>query len=165
MPTAQSARTMFTINRSMEFFSEAELTREMGADRHAWGRAVLKELLDNSLDACETAGIPPVIVITADESARTLTVQDNGPGLPVEVLTKSLDYTIRVSDKAYYVSPSRGQQGHALKCLWPLPFVAGGQRWPGQVDVRMHGMCYEVRVSVDAIAQKPQLTCTSVPAP
>jgi DNA topoisomerase VI subunit B len=148
----------------MEFFSEAELTKELG-DRRAWGRAILKELLDNSLDACESAGTPPIITVTADEVAHTLTVQDNGPGLPVAVLEKSLDYTVRVSDKTYYCSPSRGQQGHALKCLWPLPFVLGGQRQPGRVDVATGGVRYDIRVSVDALAQTPRVTLTAVPAP
>jgi DNA topoisomerase VI subunit B len=159
------ARTLFTMSRTMEFFSEAELAKELSTPRHQWGKAILKELVDNALDACETAGIAPHITVTEDDRARTLTVQDNGPGLPLAVLEKSLDYTVRVSDKAYYVSPSRGQQGHALKCLWPLPFVVGGQRAPGQVDVSMHGMRYEVRVSVDAIAHFPQLTVTPIPAP
>jgi Protein of unknown function C-terminus (DUF2399) len=72
---------------------------------------------------------------------------------------------VRVSDKAYYVSPSRGQLGNAFKCLWALPYVLSGYRQHGQVDVCTSGVRYEVRVSVDHIAQRPVLTLTPVPDP
>ena len=44
---------------------------------------MLKELLDNSLDACESAHIPPVIAVYLQDDA--LTVTDNGSGLPLDV--------------------------------------------------------------------------------
>jgi DNA topoisomerase VI subunit B len=43
---------------------------------------LLKELLDNSIDAAEDAGIPPAVQVTVDGQA--LTVTDNGPGIPPE---------------------------------------------------------------------------------
>lgn len=99
-------RTTFTTSRALEFFSEKELAMQMGFDAAHWPIALLKELLDNALDACETAGVAPVV--TVQEDTQSLTVTDNGPGLPLETLSRSLDYRVRVSDKAHYVSPSRG---------------------------------------------------------
>src|SRR6516165_526707 len=139
MANAILTRTTFRTSRTLEFFSERELTMQLGVSRDFWARAILKELLDNALDACEQTDHPPVITVTEDEAAHTLTVQDNGPGLPVTTLEKSLDYTVRVSDKANYVSPSRGQLGNALKCLWGLPYVLSGAREQGQVDVSVDG--------------------------
>jgi DNA topoisomerase VI subunit B len=110
-------RTTFTTSRTLEFFTERELTMQLGVPPDRWGLAILKELIDNALDATEQTDQPPVITVTEDAEAHTLTVQDNGAGLPVATLEKSVDYTVRVSDKAYYVSPSRGQLGNALKCL------------------------------------------------
>src|SRR5215471_2730342 len=136
----QITRTTFTTSRTLEFFTERELTMQLGVSRERWGLAILKELLDNALDACEQTDRPPVIMVTEDKHTHTLSVQDNGPGLPVATLEKSLDYTVRVSDKAYYVSPSRGQLGNALKCLWALPYVLSGYRQHGQVDVCTSGM-------------------------
>ena len=42
---------------------------------------------------------------------------DFGTGLPVATLERSLDYGVRVSDKAFYVSPTRGQLGLTLMRL------------------------------------------------
>src|SRR5262245_30486668 len=107
-------RTTFEMHRALEFFTERELQMQIGFARWHWVVALTKELMDNGLDACETAGIAPELTVTLDDS--TLTVHDNGPGLPEATLARSLDYLVRVSDKAHYVSPSRGQLGNALKC-------------------------------------------------
>ncbi|MER2529117.1 MAG: DUF2399 domain-containing protein [Candidatus Competibacter denitrificans] len=145
-------RETFELSRSLEFFSERELTAQIGHPRHFWPAALLKELLDNALDACENAGIAPVIVVELQDDA--LIVTDNGPGLPLATLEKSLDYTVRVSDKTGYVSPSRGQQGNALKTLWAAPFVATGT---GIITVETATYRREVRVTLDRIAQVPVL--------
>ena len=50
-------RTTFTTNRVLEFFSEKELTMQLGHSRAMWPVALLKELLDNALDGCEQAGV------------------------------------------------------------------------------------------------------------
>ena len=42
----------------------------------------VKELLDNALDACETASIEPVIPVSVDECNR-VTIADNGLGIAV----------------------------------------------------------------------------------
>ena len=44
----------------------------------------VKELVDNSIDACEEAGITPEISITVD--ADSISVSDNGPGLSAETI-------------------------------------------------------------------------------
>jgi DNA topoisomerase VI subunit B len=165
MALAPVSRTTFRTNRTLEFFSERELTMQLGVSRERWGLAILKELLDNALDATEHNDQPPVITITEDAEAHTLSVHDNGPGLPLDTLQQSLDYTVRVSDKAYYVSPSRGQLGNAFKCIWALPYVLSGARQHGRVDVGTGGMRYEVHVHVDHIAQQPVLSLTPVPDP
>ncbi len=98
---------------------------QIGCRPEGWPLALTKELIDNALDACETASVSPVITVTLD--GASVTVADNGPGLPEATLTKSLDYASRTSDKSYYVSPTRGQLGNALKCMWAGPFVYSGE--------------------------------------
>ncbi len=115
----------------MEFFTEKELQKQIGHSRHFWPVVLIKELIDNALDACEQAGIAPDITVTVERAA--VSVQDNGPGLPATTLEKSLDYTVRVSDKSHYVSPTCGQLGNALKCVWAAPFVVDGEH--GRVEV------------------------------
>lgn len=160
MTTAATlTRTTFTTSRVLEFFTEKELQMQIGYEAAVWPLALTKEVIDNALDACETAGILPEIAVTV--TPDTITVRDNGPGLPEATLRRSLDYLIRVSDKSYYVSPTRGQLGNALKCVWAAPFVATGER--GRVDVVTGGACFRIDVTLDRIAQAPRLDLASGP--
>jgi DNA topoisomerase VI subunit B len=145
-------RTTFQTSRLLEFFSEKGLQMQIGFAKLQWPIALLKELVDNALDACETASVPPDIEVTVEPDR--VTVRDYGPGLPVKTLTQSLDYLVRVSDKAHYVSPTRGQLGNALKCLWAAPYVAHGE--DGYVEVVTHGTRHRIAVTLDRIAQRPQ---------
>ena len=149
-------RTTFTTSRVLEFFSEKELNMQLGHSRAMWPIALLKELLDNAMDAAELAGVAPEISVTL--TADTFTVHDNGPGLPEETLAGSLDYSVRVSDKAYYVSPTRGQLGNALMAVFAAPFVADGAR--GRVDVTAGGIRHQIEVTLDRIAQEPHVEHT-----
>ncbi len=124
-------RTTFETSRLMEFFSEKELTMQIGHGMEWWPIAMVKELIDNGLDSCELAGVPPEITVHLEQHA--ISIQDNGPGIPAATVKRSIDYSIRVSDKSYYVSPTRGQLGNALKCVYAVPFV-GWRKIP-----RYHG--------------------------
>jgi len=152
-------RQVFTLSRALEFFSERELTTQIGYDRAWWPIALVKELIDNGLDACENAGAAPEIQITVQPDA--VAVQDNGPGLPLATLERSLDYQVRVSDKIGYVAPTRGQQGNALKTVWAAPYVIDGEA--GQIDVTTGGTIYHVEVALDRIAQQPTLSLRTSP--
>ncbi len=146
-------RTTFSTSRLMEFFSEKELSMQIGHGPDLWPLALTKELIDNALDACETAGTAPEITVTVEPDA--VAVQDNGPGLPADTLRESLDYTLRVSDKLHYVSPTRGQLGNALKCVWAAPYVADGER--GLVQIITGGEAHRIEVTLDRIAGKPHI--------
>jgi DNA topoisomerase VI subunit B len=55
------ARTTFQTSRLLEFFSEKELQMQIGFAQAQWPLALLNALLNNALDACETAGMLPDI--------------------------------------------------------------------------------------------------------
>ncbi len=149
--TATLQRETFSTSRLLEFFTEKELSMQIGLPKPGWAIALLKELIDNALDACERADVPPDIDVRIEDDV--VSVRDNGPGLPADTLRGSLDYSIRVSDKSHYVSPTRGQLGNALKCLWAAPYVINGDR--GVVEVHVNGRAYVVTVELDRIAQRP----------
>ena len=72
-------RTTFSTSRLLDFCSQKGLVAQTGHDTDDWPLVVLKELMDNALDACEEAGVPPEITITVDGDGITIT--DNGPGI------------------------------------------------------------------------------------
>ena len=73
-------RTTFRTSRLLEFCSPKELTAQTGHEPDDWPLVILKELVDNALDACEEAGITPAIGVTG--RAWQDPVRDNGPGMP-----------------------------------------------------------------------------------
>jgi DNA topoisomerase VI subunit B len=92
---------------------------QTGHEPELWPLVIVKELLDNSLDAAEEVVIAPEIRIKL--TGRSIAVVDNGPGLPAETLAKILDFTTRTSSREACVSPSRGQQGNVLKTVLAMP--------------------------------------------
>jgi len=129
---------------------------QTGHGTYEWPRVILKELLDNALDACEEAGTSPIIKVTVD--ANGISVADNGPGIPTKTIEGILDYTIRVSSREAYVAPDRGAQGNALKTLVAMPFVLDGDH--GQVDITTGGERHEIAFRVDPIRQEPKIERT-----
>jgi DNA topoisomerase VI subunit B len=146
-------RVAFTTSRMLDFFSEKELTAQTGHDPAHWPLVILKELADNSLDACEESGsgTAPQIEVTVD--GEGITVADNGPGIPQQTIDGVLDYSVRVSSREAYVAPDRGAQGNALKTLMTMPFVL--DRTSGRVTVTARGVCHEIEVGVDPLRQVP----------
>jgi len=119
-------RVAFETPRAHEYFDKGGLRTLIGHDVPLWPLVLIKELADNALDACETAGIAPEIAITVEPDA--FSVADNAGGLKPEIIDGSLTYEVRISDKKWYVCPTRGQLGSALKTLWPACAVATGTR-------------------------------------
>ncbi|VVB97054.1 Type 2 DNA topoisomerase 6 subunit B [uncultured archaeon] len=73
----------------------------------------VKEAVDNSLDACEEAGILPDIFIKLESKSRdnvTLIVEDNGPGIVKEQIPRVFAKLLYGS-RFHSVKQSRGQQG------------------------------------------------------
>ena len=136
MTARQLARTTFSTSRLLDFASAKELTAQTGHAVDEWPLVIVKELLDNALDACEEAGIAPAIAIEVDEDG--ILVSDNGPGVPASTIEGVLDFSIRVSSREAYVSPTRGAQGNALKTIVAMPFVlSDGER--GEVEIAARG--------------------------
>jgi DNA topoisomerase VI subunit B len=109
-------------------------------------------LFDNALDACEEAGIAPEISV--EITPEGIRIADNGPGIPESVVESVLDFSIRVSSREAYVSPSRGAQGNALKTIVAMPFVLSGS---GGVEIESRGTRHQIQIDVDRLRQQPRI--------
>ena len=157
-PTLQ--RTTFTTSRLLDFASEKELVAQTGHHRQAWPLVVMKELVDNALDACEETGFSPVIDIAVNDDG--IAVTDNGPGLPALTIHDVLDFQVRTSSREAYVSPCRGAQGNALKTIVAMPFVLDGTA--GRVEIMTGGIKHLIDFAIDRIKQEPVISHTEEPA-
>ena len=158
--TNKLRRQTFTISRQLEYFSESELTTQTGYAKDLWWpQVIVKELIDNALDACEQAEFLPSIAI--ELTRDSVKVSDNGLGIPSPVVKRLLDYSTRTSNKQVYVSPTRGAQGNALKTILAIPYVlAGGKETT--VEIESRGLKHRILVSTDALARKPKIQHTAV---
>ena len=145
------SRATLRTSRLLDFASEKELVAQTGHQKASWPVVIVKELVDNAIDAAEETGTAPVVTVTVDRTG--ITVEDNGPGIPADVVEDILDFSVRVSSREAYVSATRGAQGNALKTILAMPFVLDGQR--GRVAIEAQGSAHVIGFAVDRIRQQP----------
>jgi DNA topoisomerase VI subunit B len=154
------------VSRLMEFCTKRELVNQTGHDSDYWHLVVLKEAIDNALDAAEDAEIAPVLSVTVVPGS--ITIEDNGPGIPAETIKSVIDYDVRVSTNEAYVSPTRGAQGNALKTILPMGYVMDAHRGEGaagRTTIESHGIAHHIEFAVDHIRLEPKITRKTTPSP
>ncbi len=141
-------RTTFETSRAAEYFDVDELQTQTGQPLSNFAAVALKELVDNALDACETAKVAPEVGIEVceEEGLIQISVSDNGPGIPAEVVRKILNFDTRTLDKAAYRAPTRGAQGNALKTVLGIPHALGCAE---PVIIEAQGVRHSIRARVD----------------
>ncbi|HED65143.1 MAG TPA: DNA topoisomerase VI subunit B, partial [Planctomycetes bacterium] len=118
---AEPKRRRSTAQSMAERQREISVSEFFTKNRHLLGfdsplKALLtaiKEAVDNSLDACEEAGILPEIWVAiepTEEGRYRMVVEDNGPGVVREQIGKIFGKLLYGS-KFHKLSQSRGQQG------------------------------------------------------
>ena len=152
VPTFQ--REHFSISRASEYFTVDGLQKETGQPANQFRHVALKELIDNALDAAETAGVAPVVSVDFAESGNglILTVADNGPGIPPAIVKRILDFTTRTSDKAAYRAPTRGAQGNAIKTVLGIPVALGDER--GRLCIEACGIRHDIESWLTPVGDK-----------
>jgi DNA topoisomerase VI subunit B len=147
----------------MEFCSQRELQNQTGHPIYDWPLVVGKEIVDNALDACEEAEVAPDITVIVDSG--TIIIQDNAGGIAAETIESILDYTIRVSSREAYVSPTRGAQGNALKTILAMGYVL--DRKPGGdanataiTIIETRGIEHLIEFCVDHVNNQPKIIHT-----
>jgi DNA topoisomerase VI subunit B len=131
--------------------SKEEWQRQSGYSMADAALGACRELVDNSLDACEEAGVPPVVSVKLDDTG--LEVADNGRGMDVDTIRTLTDFGLRASSRAGRCAPSRGQQGNGFQACLALPYVLNGN--VGRVDISSRGIRHELALSLNRVAQQP----------
>jgi len=119
----------------------------------------VKEAVDNSLDACEEAGILPEIVVeiapTGEERFK-VAVEDNGPGIVKEQIPKVFGKLLYGS-KFHKLSQTRGQQGIGISAACMYGQLTTGK--PVRIVSRTGKKkpAYEILMSMDTAHNKADL--------
>ena len=89
----------------------------------------VKEGVDNSLDACEEAGILPDIVVEIAQVSETrfrIAIQDNGPGIVKSQVPKIFG-SLLYGSKFHRLRQSRGQQGIGISAAGMYGLLTTGK--------------------------------------
>jgi hypothetical protein len=167
-PEPKLTRVAFKVSRLMEFCSERELQNQTGHSIYDWPLVVGKEVVDNALDACEEAEVPPDITVIVDSG--TIMIQDNAGGIDADTIVSILDYTIRVSSREAYVSPTRGAQGNALKTILAMGYVldrkmGNDANAAGITIIETRGIKHQIEFRVDHVNNQPKIIHTTAGSP
>jgi hypothetical protein len=164
-PEPKLTRVNFAVSRLMEFCSKRELQNQTGHSVYDWPLVAAKELLDNAFDACEEAEVAPDITVIIEQDR--IIVQDNGDGIDAQTIASILDYTVRVSSREAYVSPTRGAQANALKTILAMDYVLQGAAGDalGVTIVETRGVAHRIEFRVDHINTHPKIIHTTAPSP
>lgn len=112
-------------NRLSENFTEKGLQSLTGQPPNHWIRYVVKEVIDNSLEASDH----PEIIVKLDENKNggcNLSIRDNGTGLTKKIIFAIFkDVDSFGGNKRHYKTPSRGNQGNALMTVLGIQNLLG----------------------------------------
>ena len=150
-------RTTFRTNRDSDFIGRDQLAKQIGHPAPDWLVVAFKELVDNGIDIAEEHGTVPDITVEVTSDRKhggAIAVTDNGPGLPAKTIKDIRDFSLRVSSREAYVSPTRGQLGNALKCLLAMPTALAGDvsEQPGSaLLIEAHGFAHHLEFIVDPV--------------
>lgn len=166
------SRRFHTDDRTSENFTKSGLETLTGQPAGKWGRYIVKELFDNSLDYGEETDRTPVITVALKENVskrvsgghhpteepelRQVTVRDNGPGIQEDELRQIFANVHEFGGtKRHYCLPTRGNQGNALMTILGIQTVIrdGGQ----PLYIESNGQAYHVNAILESFSDRPEI--------
>ena len=165
----------FSLNREFDFVREGGLTRATGRRPHDWDLYILKELIDNALDADDLLWRDdpekfPVIAVQLEvdietSGSRQLYVRvSNRAPFPVDELRNIFDTRRYSSRKAFIRGLTRGSLGNALKTILGIVYCLRervASDWQPELKplaIKAGGREYRPRFVADSTAQEIQLS-------
>lgn len=157
-PTPRAPRNHQTAQSIALRQREISISEFFAKNRHLLGfdslpKALLttvKEAVDNSLDACEEAGVLPEIVVEIGEIAENryrLIVEDSGPGIVKSQIPKIFGKLLYGS-KFHVLKQSRGQQGIGISAAVMYAQLTTGKpvRVTSRTGPRQKAHAYELHI-------------------
>ena len=139
-----------------EFFLKNRHLLGFDSPRKAIMTAV-KEAVDNSLDACEEAGILPEIAVELRQTAENrfgVMVQDNGPGI-VRAQIPKVFAKLLYGSKFHRLRMSRGQQGIGISAAGMYGQLTTGTATIIQSKTKNAAKAHRIAVQIDTRQNKP----------
>ena len=163
-PSTRRRETAESIGKRQREISVAEFFQK---NRHLLGfdnpqKALLtatKEAVDNSLDACEEAGILPALEVEIEEKTEDrfrLAITDNGPGIVRNQIPKVFGKLLYGS-KFHTMRQSRGQQGIGISAAGMYSQLTTGQpvRITSRIGKKKPAHYFEI--SIDTTRNEPKV--------
>ncbi len=119
----------------------------------------IKEAVDNSLDACEEAGILPDIIVGVEDLTNDrfrITIQDNGPGI-VKRQIPNIFGKLLYGSKFHRLKMSRGQQGIGISAAGMYGMLTTGK--PIEIDSRTgkNRPAHHFKIQIDTKKNRPEV--------
>ncbi len=119
----------------------------------------VKEAVDNALDACEEAGILPVVHVKITQVSEThfiVSVRDNGPGI-VKNQIPNIFGKLLYGSKFHRLRMSRGQQGIGISAAGMYGLLTTGKpvQITSRIGKRANAHFYELKI--DTRKNKPEI--------
>jgi DNA topoisomerase-6 subunit B len=119
----------------------------------------VKEAVDNSLDACEEAGILPTLKVVIEEVGEgryRVTVEDNGPGI-VKAQIPKIFAKLLYGSKFHRLKQSRGQQGIGISAAGMYGQLTTGRPIVITSKIGRGRPAYRMAVRIDARTNAPEV--------
>ena len=156
-----TAESMATKQRDIsvsEFFLKNRHLLGFDSPRRALLTAV-KEAVDNSLDACEEAGVLPEIAVELEQIADNrfrVTVTDNGPGIVKNQIPK-IFAKLLYGSKFHRLRMSRGQQGIGISAAGMYGQLTTGAATRILSRIKGAKKAHAMAVQIDTKQNKPAI--------
>jgi DNA topoisomerase-6 subunit B len=120
---------------------------------------IIHELVTNSLDACEEAGILPEIEVKLSEINKEyyeISVKDNGPGIPENKIGNALGKLL-AGTKFHRLVQTRGQQGIGVSGIILFSQIVTGKPTKVITGTR-NGKTVSLEISIDSKTNTPKIS-------
>ena len=167
--TRANAESMATRQRDIsvsEFFAKNRHLLGFDNPRKAL-LTTIKEAVDNSLDACEEAGILPDLEVRIDElvappSAQKpgryrITITDNGPGI-VRKQIENIFGRLLYGSKFHRLKMSRGQQGIGISAAGMYGLMTTGKPMVIHSKPQKNKPAHHLELAMDTAKNRPEVT-------